>query len=486
AGGYPSAVPTVPADSGYTFTGWSSDGGITKLSAEALAARAVTGNITYTAYYTQNNSGTIITPPVTPVENYGIKILINGKAEIAGKAKTAKVNGQMVTTVTVDQSKLEEKLSAEGEHPVILIPMTMNSDVAIVEFNGQMVKSMEHKGAIVEIQTENGIYKLPALQINMDAISKQLDIQAALQDIRIQIEIGMPTAEMIRIFENAAADNTFTIVTPPINFTVRGIYGDTIIELSEFNTYIERMIAIPVGIDPNQITTGVVVDPDGSIRHVPTKIVYAEGKYYAQVNSLTNSIYAVISNPVAFTDVANHWAKEAVNDMGSRMVISGIGDLKFNPDQDITRAEFAAIIVRGLGLKPISGSAPFSDVRETDWYSSVINTAYAYNLINGFEDGSFRPLDKITREQAMAIIAKAMTITGLKAKLEEVEAGRPINSFTDSGMVSAWAKEGIADSLQAGIITGRNGSELAPKANITRAEVAVIVKRLLQKSDLIE
>jgi uncharacterized repeat protein (TIGR02543 family) len=486
AGGNPSAVPTVTANSGYTFIGWSSDGGITKLSAEALAARAVTGNITYTAYYTQNNSGTIITPPVTPVENYGIKILINGKAEIAGKAKTAKVNGQMVTTVTVDQSKLEEKLSAEGEHPVILIPMTMNSDVAIVEFNGQMVKSMEHKGAIVEIQTENGIYKLPALQINMDAISKQLNIQAALQDIRIQIEIGMPTAEMIRIFENAAADNTFTIVTPPINFTVRGIYGDTIIDLSEFNTYIERMIAIPVGIDPNQITTGVVVDPDGSIRHVPTKIVYAEGKYYAQVNSLTNSIYAVISNPVAFTDVANHWAKEAVNDMGSRMVISGIGDLKFNPDQDITRAEFAAIIVRGLGLKPISGSAPFSDVRETDWYSSVINTAYAYNLINGFEDGSFRPLDKITREQAMAIIAKAMTITGLKAKLEEVEAGRPINFFTDSGMVSAWAKEGIADSLQAGIITGRNGSELAPKANITRAEVAVIVKRLLQKSDLIE
>lgn len=83
------------------------------------------------------------------------------------------------------------------------------------------------------------------------------------------------------------------------------------------------------------------------------------------------------------------------------MIINGTGDGLFSPDQDITRAEFAAIIVRGLGLKFEEGVTPFSDVKKTDWYSSVIHTAYKHQLINGFEDGTFRPDDKITREQAM-------------------------------------------------------------------------------------
>src|SRR5690606_37060320 len=124
--------------------------------------------------------------------------------------------------------------------------------------------------------------------------------------------------------------------------------------------------------------------------------------------------YSVVWHPLAFTDVANHWAKAAVNNMGSRMVVSGDGNGLYNPDEDITRAEFAAIIVRGLGLKPIQETVSFPDVSASAWYSSAVATAYSYNLISGFEDGTFRPGDKITREQAMMVIAKAMGITGLK------------------------------------------------------------------------
>ncbi|MFC5471307.1 S-layer homology domain-containing protein, partial [Cohnella suwonensis] len=243
--------------------------------------------------------------------------------------------------------------------------------------------------------------------------------------------------------------------------------------------------AIPGGVDPSKITTGVVVDPDGTVRHVPTKIVVIDGKYYAKVNSLTNSTYSVVWHPLAFKDVAQHWAKDAVNDMGSRMVISGIGNDMFNPDQDITRAEFAAIMVRGLGLKLENGSSPFADVKTTDWYSGAIQTAYAYKLISGFEDGTFRPMDKITREQAMTIIAKAMEITGLGASLGAKAADELLSPFADASNASEWAKSGIADCLQVGIVSGRSGTQLAPKAYISRAEVAAIVQRLLQKSELI-
>ncbi len=84
---------------------------------------------------------------------------------------------------------------------------------------------------------------------------------------------------------------------------------------------------------------------------MPTTIVVINGKYYAKINSLTKIIYSVIYNPVSFKDVANHWAKAAINDMGSRMVETGVGSGTYEPDRNITRAEFVAIIVRALGFQ---------------------------------------------------------------------------------------------------------------------------------------
>lgn len=423
--------------------------------------------------------------PPKQIPNMGVDVLVNGKVENAGTAIVTKVNDQTVTTITVDQKKLEQKLTAEGQRAVITIPVNTKSDVVVGELNGQMVKNMEQKEAVVEIKTENATYTLPAQQININSISDQLGKNVALQDIKVQIEISTPATDTLRIVESSAIKGGFTIVAPPLNFTVRGIYGETSIDVSTFNAYVERTIAIPEGVDPNKITTGVVVDSDGTVRHVPTKIVIIDGEYYAKISSLTNSTYSVVWHPVEFKDVDMHWAKDAVNDMGSRMVVSGIGNVLYNPDQDITRAEFAAIIVRGLGLKLENGETPFSDVKASDWYSSAIHSAYSYHLISGYEDGTFRPMDKITREQAMTIIAKAMEITDLKAKLSFKEAGETLSSFADVNNVSEWAKKSIADCLQAGIVSGRNGKQLAPKNNISKAEVAAIVQRLLQKSELI-
>ena len=62
---------------------------------------------------------------------------------------------------------------------------------------------------------------------------------------------------------------------------------------------------------------------------MPTKVIKADGKYYAKLNSLTNSTYSVVYNPKTFKDTTSHWAKEAINDMGSRMVISGVGERQF-------------------------------------------------------------------------------------------------------------------------------------------------------------
>ncbi|ANY68649.1 hypothetical protein BBD42_20865 [Paenibacillus sp. BIHB 4019] len=414
-----------------------------------------------------------------------VEIMVNGKVESAGAALASTRNGQSVTTILLDQKKLEQQLAAEEQGAVITIQIASGSDVVIGQLNGELLKYLQAKNVVLVLQTDRATYRVPVKQIHMADISGQIGSTAQWQNITIELEISAPTSERIAAVEQAANQHAFSLVAPPVNFKVAAVCEDKRIEGLTFDIYVERAIAIPEGVDPSTITTAIVVELDGSVRHVPTKAVALNGKKYAVIKSRTSSTYAVVSHQVEFSDVANHWAKEAVNELASKMVINGTGNGLFQPNTAITRAEFAAAIVRGLGLGVDSGTTPFSDVSAAAWYSSAIMTAQAYGLINGFEDGAFRPNDKLTREQAMTIIAKAMEIADLKMDSTNPSVDGILGSFTDTASVSSWAKKGIARSIQAGIVNGRSDSTLAPKAQVTRAEVAQMIQLLLQKSDLI-
>jgi hypothetical protein len=423
----------------------------------------------------------------TSAVNTGVNIMVNGKTENAGTASnTTKVN-QTVTTITVNEMKLEQKLEQEGNNAVVTIPVNTKSDIVIGELNGQMLKNMENKQAVLEVKTEIAAYIISAQQINISAISEQIGRSVELKDIKVQIEISKPTSETVKVVENSAKKGEFTIIAPPMEFNIKCSYGNKTLQVSSFNTYVERTIAIPDGIDPSKITTGIVVDTDGTVRHVPTKVIAIDGKYYAKINSLTNSLYTVVWNPLVFKDAANHWAKAEINDMGSRMVVNGASNGLFEPDRDITRAEFATIMVRALGLKPEIGTNPnpFTDVKASDWYRDFVKTAYEYKLISGYSADKFGPMDEITREQAMTMITRAMKITGLKVDFANEEIDKLLADFGDGVQTADYAKSSIGACVKTGIVTGRNGNMIAPKDNITRAEVAVIVQRMLQKSNLI-
>ena len=363
---------------------------------------------------------------------------------------------------------------------MVTIPVHTEADVVIGEVNGRMVKSMEDKTAVLEIKTETASYSLPARQLNIEAMTAQLGEGVELKDIKVRIGIAKSPAETVQVVESSAQKGAFTIAAPPMDFTITYSGGGKTIEINSFNAYVERAIAIPDGVDPGEITTGIVVEPDGSVRHVPTRISLIDDTYYAVINSLTNSTYSVVWHPLEFKDAASHWAKEAINDMGSRMVVTGTDNDLYEPDRDITRAEFATVMVRALGLKPGTGSNSFSDVSTSQWYCEYIQTASQYGIVSGYGDGRFGPMDKITREQAMVMISRAMKITGLKAGLAEGDVDTLLAGFGDSEQAAAYAKESIAACIKTGIVSGKSGKMLAPKD-----EVAVIVRRLLQKSDLI-
>jgi hypothetical protein len=410
---------------------------------------------------------------------------VNGEKQDAGNTHMQTIDGQTVTTIKVDDTKLNKILDNGEDRPTVTLPTNKASDVVVGELNGQTVKNMAQKEATLEIRTETVSYTLPAAQINIDAVSSQIGQEVALKDIKVNVKIAEPSTDTVKIVEDTAKKNSYQIVVKPVEFEISCTSGGKTVEVSKFNGYVERTVAIPDGVDPAKITTGIVLNDDGTFRHVPTTIVQINGKYYAKISSLTNSTYSVIWNPVAFSDVSVHWAKDAVNDLGARMVVSGDGTGNYRPDQAITRAEVAAIVVRALGLAQGTGESSFEDVSQSDWFNGYVDTATIYGLITGYDSATYAPNDTITREQAMVILARAMKMTGLSVSTTDSEASAFFSSYVDVSAISDYAKDGIAACLKTGVVTGSSATTLSPKAHVSRAEVAVMVQRLLEHSGLI-
>ena len=141
-------------------------------------------------------------------------------------------------------------------------------------------------------------------------------------------------------------------------------------------------------------------------------------------------------------------------------------------------------MVKALGLSNPQKVIPFSDVNAGKWYYDVVTTAYDYGIINGYSDGTFRPDGKITREEAMVMVANAMKLTELESAVSELEITKQLNVFTDGNTVANWAKQSVAASIRNGMVNGYNGM-ISAKTNVTRAETVVMLRRLLQKADLI-
>lgn len=426
--------------------------------------------------------------PSSPSANTQIEnatILVNGNAIKAGTATTEQVNGKQKTTVVLNEEIVAERLENGEKGLIFSIPVTTDSLVIASQLSAGLVKQMAAKQAIIEIRTNRAVFTLPAQQINMDDVLTRFNTEASLQEIIVRLEIAVPAAERLRVVENAAKDGAFKLLVPPLDFRVFSSYGELTEEIPTFNEYVERAFILPEAFDSSQIATGVVAETNGTVRHIPTKTVSINGKSFAVMSGLTGGTFALVSNPVEFADAENHWAKASINHMGARMIINGDGSNRYNPNGNITRAEFAAMLVRSLGIKQSGGQTVFTDVDVSDWFSSAVQTAYEHKWISGFTDGSFQPNEQITREQAMLMISKAMIATGLNSEVQAAAGLAALQRYADQSEISPWAKNSFIDGLEAGMVTGRTGTLLAPKGIMTRAEAAVIMERLLQRSDLI-
>jgi len=180
--------------------------------------------------------------------------------------------------------------------------------------------------------------------------------------------------------------------------------------------------------------------------------------------------------------VSGHWSESSVNSMASRLVLQGVGPDRFEPDASITRAEYAAILVRGFGLSDREAGSSFRDVEADAWFHGAVEQAHRLGIIEGYEDDRFDPDKTITREESFVMISRAMKRLGAEADMPSADAG--LSGFTDGDQLADWAREAAAAAVQAGIVQGAD-RKLNPQQNITRAETAVLIERMLQSLKLI-
>ncbi|NEW09732.1 hypothetical protein GK047_27805 [Paenibacillus sp. SYP-B3998] len=422
-----------------------------------------------------------------PETSIGFKMIVDGKEyDQIATGVTTKENGKTVLTAKVDAAKLAAQLIQLGDKPVVIIPVASTSaDKVSVVLTGDAVKALENKQAVLVVQTSNGNYKLPASQIAIDRLSAQLGEQVKLSDIVLQVDIAKSDDAQVKLIEKATEKGKFSVALPPINFTVNASYNGKKVDVDKFSAYVQREIPLPSGMNASKVTTATVLEADGTVYHVPTYLTARDGKYYAVVSSLTNSTYTLIWHPMTFADVESHWSKDAVNDMASRMIVNGTDETRYSPDKAITRAEFAAILVRSLGLSANGKTAAFGDVASGTWYTGAVAKALEYGIVNGYEDGTFRPSKTITRTEAMVMIERAMKLTGLEIGVSASEAESLLAPFEDASKVDAWARQAVGAMVKTGLVKGSE-TGLNPASDITRAETAAIVQRMLEKAKLID
>lgn len=300
------------------------------------------------------------------------------------------------------------------------------------------------------VETKGIDYIIPAKEIGIEKVAKVLEVDKKdLEEIEIEINISKTDKEIPRQIEKNAKENKYEVVFPPVDFEViaktKSTKGEKReIKIGKFKQYVKRVLEIPKGVDPDNITTGIVYNKDGTFSHIPTDVFKEDGVYYAKLNSLTNSSYSVIWNPIKVASVEDHWSKEYVNDMVSRLVVKNPDT--FSPNGAITRAEFAEYITKVTGVyrTEVAKERQFTDVSTEDEYADAITIAVEYGIIKGYEDGSFKPNTKITREEAMTMYSRAMDIV----KLEEIDKGR-IENYKDKGNVADWAYEDVKKTIGA-------------------------------------
>ncbi len=472
---------TASANPNYTFSSWSVSGAGSSVASASSASTTFTmgsANATVTANFTYNgssapapNTDTTQAPTQPPAT---VPVIVDGKEINIGNVT---VKGD-TATITVNQMELDKQIATA--HDSVVIPVTTNSNTVSAQLVVKNIEDISEKHMSLTVQIDNISYELPATAVDTQALMKQFGTDdPAKVPVSINITTHVDDTTQAQVDKSVKKLGS-ELVVPAVQFTITANYEGKEVEVDTFNSYVGRTITVTPA-QAKKITTAVVVEPNGTTRHVPTKVYEENGIWYAKINSRTNSTYVLIYKKDSFTDTKGKSYAAMAKEMTSRKIMTGFiekGVKTFQGEKKITNTNFVLTLVRALGLPEDSDYSVFKKVTAQTANAGALGTAYEYGLITKAEAAKFVPGKKISRQDAMLMVARAAKVADYKGKSVS------ITSYADASLVKKENLSAVKFCVGSGLDNGSKG-KLRPTDYITRAEVGSMVLKLLQKSKLV-
>ena len=269
-------------------------------------------------------------------------------------------------------------------------------------------------------------------------------------DEKYAVIFGTPT----EINSKGETKATYVANDKPGTVTITATYKDT-----EGN---EKSASVKVTVKKASTTTG---GNDGTTSGGGPGII-APGNTGAVTTPNTNTNYKP-----DFQDLDSvEWARTAINGLAMRGMINGRDQYTFDPNANITRAEYCQILMGAINALNAKGESTFADVPSTAWYYNAVSVASQLGIVSGYGDGNFGPNDLITRQDMALMTYKTAQI--MNKSLEPVNAEI---TFEDSHEIADYAFEAVMTLQKAGIINGMTDTTFEPLSNATRAQSAKVI-----------
>ncbi|RXZ82095.1 hypothetical protein EBB07_12270 [Paenibacillaceae bacterium] len=389
-----------------------------------------------------------------------------------------KENGKEVLKLTLDPTEMISYVQQMARGETLSVGVNIAVDDILIDVDGDTIDLLIDKGIVFHIETKDGTMIWDASKVDLLKIKAQLGVTAFNQGVTVTFVMREQSSTSYPFLQK------MSIIGQPLSMIVHYEKDNKVVSHVESKHYNKRILQLDPSAKLNN-ATAIVIAEDGSFVRVPTKIVMQDGNRYAEIYTFVDGTIALVSQQQRFVDIQGHWAQAAIEESASQLIVTGKKETNFAPNVDVTRAEFTAILGRAIGLVSDSYQGQFDDLHAENWSAVSIQSALNRSLIHGYEDGTFRPEQSMTKEEAIVVITRALQMVGDEIALSDDKVKQILAQYSDANKVSGWAKKAVAVAIETGILQGKTSHTLASQESITRAEIVIMIRRMLEYANLI-
>lgn len=350
-----------------------------------------------------------------------------------------------------------------------------------VEFGSELLKAMILQKITLTFSTNLGKSIFNPAQTEFGFLgARGLDSP----EVRVKLTIGRAPAEQRLLIDRYMQGHGMSGVLDPVVFKTEVLAGEKMVELPASTDYVTYSVILPKEVNPYR-AVGVMLSREGQLLPVPTRFLTESGKNLAVLKSRQFGTFTVVERSIDFSDVRKHWAREDINILAAKQIINGVSSDSFAPDREVTRAQAAVMLGRALALAAARNPVQFKDVHEDAWYSAAVSAVVESGILRGYPGGEFRPDALISREELAVLANRVLSLCGEAVNIDSPGVELILGDFTDWNNISSWARPGFAVAVKTGILQGTESGNLNPQAKCTRAEFAVMLRRLMINAGLI-